>query len=116
MGNVTGSRRDTRRDGAKPRGTITNADGDFSVAGNWNPSSVPSGVAVIANDPALTDRLTDGFIIVSRANSTWARVREFAFCGRPLKEPLGRTGLPVVLSAVALAKEEAFLAFVASAK
>jgi hypothetical protein len=27
---------------------------------------VPSGVAVIANDPALTDRLTDGFIIVSR--------------------------------------------------
>jgi hypothetical protein len=28
---------------------------------------------------------------------------------------MGRTGLPVVLSAVALAKEEAFLAFVASA-
>jgi hypothetical protein len=42
--------------------------------------------------------------------------KEFAFCGRPLKEPMGRTGLPVVLSAVALAKEEAFLAFVASAK
>ncbi len=33
-------------------------------------------------------------------------LQEFAFCGRPLKEPLGRTGLPVV----------AFLAFVASAK
>ena len=38
-----------------------------------------------------------------------------AFCGRSLKEPMGRTGLPVVLSAVALAKEEAFLTSIASA-
>ena len=35
---------------------------------------------------------------------------------RPLKEPLGRTGLPVVLSAVALAEEEAFLTAVALAE
>ena len=42
--------------------------------------------------------------------------QELAFCGRPLKEPSGRTGLPVILSAVALAKEETFLTFEALAK
>lgn len=46
----------------------------------------------------------------------------FAFCGRLMKEPLGRSGLPFVLSAVAFmsavasAKEKVFLAFVASTR
>ena len=41
---------------------FTNANGDFSLAGNWSPASVPTGVAVIANSPAVTANLTDGLI------------------------------------------------------
>jgi hypothetical protein len=43
-------------------------------------------------DDALADEALDGFAVALQE----VCCKEFAFCGRPLKEPMGRTGLPVV--------------------
>jgi hypothetical protein len=40
------------------------------------------------------------FYLMIRKSIRKGGAKEFALCGRPLKEPMVRTGLPVVLSAV----------------
>jgi hypothetical protein len=73
-------------------------------------------IASSRRDPAGVGDFTAFFIGCERSSpDRFAKIsfgsgscKEFAFCGRPLKEPLDRTGLPVVALAKTGGREDEF--------